>query len=760
MLSPKSRGVFAGPPVFFPRRMKTRFPFHAQLDAMDCGPTALRMICMHFGRDFPHERLRELCQIGRGGVNLLGISEAAERLGFRSLPVRLSFKRLRDEAPLPCIAHWEHNHFVVVYKVTRTKVRVADPAFGLINYTHAEFIRACAPPESPLAEDAPGIYLLLEVTPAFHEQSASGGEDGEGAGRGLAFFFSYLRPHQRLLFQVLLGMFVGLGIELILPFLTQAVVDHGIGNLDLQFVYVLLAAQLVLSLSQTVADMIRSWLLLHIGSRVSVAMIADFLDKLLRLPVPFFESRTAGDIMQRIGDHRRVKGFLMSSSLDIIFSLLSFAVFAFVLLLYSWQISAVFLFFTALSMVWLALFMKRRRNLDYKRFVVEARERDTLFEIIHAMPEIKIHGLQRSKRWEWERIAMRAYRNEALSLALRQGQRIGLFLASNFRNILVTFLAARAVILGEMTLGMMLATQYIVGQLNAPLGRLMDFLYSAQDARLSLERMQEIYQHRDEATPEDTGLTIPTGATLALARVSFRYPGAGQAEVLRDVDLEIPAGKVTAVVGASGSGKTTLLKLLLGLYQPTAGEILLGDVPLVAYDGQAWRQRCGVVMQDGYIFSGTIARNIAPGSEPIDPLRLRLAIRLANLADYLRLLPNEVETVVGAQGQGLSGGQKQRLLLARAIYRDPEFLFMDEATSALDAHNESTVLSNLRNFAVGRTVVVIAHRLSTVRDADQIVVMDQGRIVEAGDHSGLVGRGGTYFRLVRNQLSLETIHAS
>ena len=740
--------------------MKTRFPFHAQLDAMDCGPTALRMICMHFGRDFPHERLRELCRIGKGGVNLLGISEAAERLGIRSLPVRLSFKRLRDEAPLPCIAHWENNHFVVVYEITRSKVRVADPAFGLINYTHAEFIRASAPPETLLVEDAPGIYLLLEVTPAFHEQSASGVEEGEGASRGLGFFLSYLRPYQGLLFQVLLGMLVGLGIELILPFLTQAVVDHGIGNLDLQFIYVLLAAQLMLSLSQTGADMIRSWLLLHIGSRVSIAMIADFLGKLLRLPIAFFESRTAGDIMQRIGDHRRVKSFLMSSSLDIVFSLLTFVVFAFVLMLYSWQILAVFLFFTAISAVWLALFLRRRRSLDFKRFAVEARERDTLFEMIHAMPEIKIHGLQRGKRWEWERIAIRAYGNEAQSLALRQGQRIGLFLASNFRNILITFLAARAVILGEMTLGMMLATQYIVGQLNSPIGRLMDFIYSAQDARLSLERMQEIYRHRDEVTPEGTAVTIPSGAMLTLSRLSFRYPGAGQAEVLREINLEIPAGKVTAIVGASGSGKTTLLKLLLGLYQPTAGEILLGGVPLVAYDGHAWLQRCGVVMQDGHIFSGTVARNIAPGSEPIDPLRLRLAITLANLSDYLRMLPNEIETVIGAEGQGLSGGQRQRLLLARAVYRNPEFLFLDEATSALDANNESTVLSNLRNFAAGRTVVVIAHRLSTVRDADQIVVMDQGRIVEVGNHRGLLARGDVYFRLVRNQLNLEATHAS
>ena len=739
--------------------MSKSFPFHSQLDAMDCGPASLRMICAHFGRDLPQARLRDLCKIGRGGVNFLGISEAAEKLGLRSLPVRLAFRRLREEAPLPCIAHWHGDHFVVVYEITARKVRVADPAHGLIDYTHDEFIRASAPPDTPLSDTAPGLYLLVEPTPAFHEQPASGHADAEPPRRGLAFFLSYLRPHRRLLVQVILGMCVGLGIELILPFLSQAAVDHGIGHLDIGFIYVLLGAQLVLSLSQTGADMIRSWLLLHVGSRVSIAMIADFLGKLLRLPLPFFDSRTAGDIMQRIGDHRRVKSFLMSSSLDIVFSLLTFVVFGAVLALYSWKILAVFIALTALSVGWLALFLKKRRMLDYKRFTLEAKERDTLFEIIHAMPEIKIHGIQRDKRWDWEELAVRTARFEAQSLAMRQMQRVGVFFLSNLRNILISFLAARAVIAGEMTLGMMLAAQYIVGQLNSPIGRLIDFLYSAQDARLSLERMEEIYGHRDEdelaAAAATTTTAIPSIQPLVLRGVTFRYPGAGQEDVLRGIDLTIPFGKVTAIVGASGSGKTTLLKLLLGLYPPGAGEICVGHIPLPALDGHAWRTRCGVVMQDGYIFSGSVARNVAPGSAPIEPIRLSSAVRLANLNDTIRDLPNGLNMLVGSEGQGLSGGQKQRLLLARAIYRDPEYLLLDEATSALDANNERAVLDNLRYFATGRTVVVIAHRLSTVRDADQIVVLDKGRVAEIGDHAGLVARAGIYYELVRNQLDLE-----
>ena len=725
---------------------------------MDCGPASLRMICAHFGRQFAHELIRQYCQIGKGGVNLAGISEAAEKLGLRSLPVRLSFKRLRDEAPLPCIAHWQHDHFVVVYEITKSKVRVADPAYGLIDYSHAEFVRSSSPPETPISENAPGIYLLLETTPEFFENSASGQKDSEPHSRGMSYFFSYLRPHRRLFIQVLLGMFVGLGIELVLPFIAQAIVDHGIGNLDRSFIYVMLVAQLALSVSQTVADMLRGWLLLHIGSRVSVAMIADFLGKLLRLPLTFFDSRTAGDIMQRIGDHRRVKGFLMSSSLDIVFSLLTFVVFAIVLAFYSWQILGVFVFFAIVSAGWLVLFLRQRRMLDHKRFTVEAKERDTLYELVTAMPEIKIQGIQRDKRWNWEQIAVRTYQLEAQSLALRQMQRIGVFLASNIRNILISFLAARAVIEGQMTFGMMLATQYIVGQLNSPISRLIDFMYSAQDARLSLERMQEIHSHPDEETPaEGTEQEVPRNTTIYMRNVHFRYAGAGQKDVLMDITAGIPAGKVTAIVGASGSGKTTLMKLLLGLYQPTEGEILVGNVPLRTIQGNAWRSHCGVVMQDGHIFSGSITRNIATGSDPVDPMRLSASIFIANLADYLRGLPDGANTMVGAAGQGLSGGQKQRILLARAFYRNPDFLFLDEATSALDSVNESDVMENLRLFAQDRTVLVIAHRLSTVRDADQIIVMDAGRIVEVGNHSDLTARGGVYYKLVRNQLDIEAV---
>ena len=733
-----------------------KFPHYSQLDAMDCGPACLRMICSHYGREFNRARLRDLCLIGKAGVSMLGISEAAEKLGLRSLPVKLSFERLVMEAPLPCIAHWNQEHFVVVYKITKRTVHVADPAMGLMTYTHAEFLQGVNG-GAPASADTLGLFLLLEPTPTFHETPANPGQERDEMRRGLLFFLAYLRPYKKLMWQLLIAMGVGLILELILPFVAQAVVDRGIGNLDLNFIYVLLAAQLVLSLSQMAGDMVRSWILLHMGSRISVSMVSDFLTKLLRLPLEFFDTRTAGDIMQRIGDHRRVKSFLMSSSLDVAFSTLTFVVFGVVLAIYSWVIVLVFAVMTLLSVGWLVLFLKQRRIIDQKRFMIDARERDNLYELVSAMQEIKIQGIQRPKRGEWEDISVRGYKLEARTLTLQQMERIGLFFFNNLRNIFITFISARAVIQGEMTLGMMLAAQYIAGQLNSPVARLIEFVHSGQEARLSLERMQEIYSQPEE--PEATQqkpCNFPDSRVLTLQGVNFRYAGAGQQNVLTDVNLQIPEGRVTAIVGSSGSGKTTLLKLLLGMYQPTSGNIYVGHVPVQTFDAHAWRRRCGVVMQDGHIFSATLARNIAPGNEPIDPLRLQAVIQLASLGDYVNGLPLGVETKLGDDGQGLSGGQRQRVLIARAFYRNPEYLLLDEATSALDSNNEFAIQHHLRQFAQGRTVVVIAHRLSTVKNADQIVVLQQGRIVEIGDHASLVKHRGAYYQLVHNQLELET----
>lgn len=726
---------------------------------MDCGPTCLRMVAAHYGRVFEREHVREICSIGRGGVSLLGITEAAERLGLRSLAVNLAFKVLREEVPLPCIAHWEQNHFVVVCEITRDKVVVADPARGRITYSHAEFCQGWVPQSIGFNENTKGILLLLETTPSFFDRPTGPARE-ESA---VPFLFSYLRPHKRLFRQLGLGVAVVIVLDLIFPFLTQTVVDLGIGNLDLNLIHLLLLGQLMLVFSQVAIDVTQGWILLHVGTRISTSFIADFLHKLLKLPLSFFDTRTTGDIMQRIQDHRRVNTFMTSASLNVIFSLFSFITFAIILAFYDLGILALFVCMTGFSVGWIWLFLKRRRLVDQKRFAVESRENDKFIELVSGVQEIKIQGLERQKRWEWEELSVRRFKINSQTLLLKHGQRIGATFIGQLRNLLITYLAARGVIHGHMTLGMMLSTQYIVGQMASPIQRLIDFMQQAQDARLSLERMQQVYsQKEEEHWSQSLVTTFPANRTLLLRDVSFRYAGAGQQNVLSRINLSIPEGKVTAIVGASGSGKTTLLKLLLSIYRPTAGAIYIGGSPLEVFDTAMWRRRCGVVMQDGFIFPDTITRNITCTTGPINPLVLQAAIQFANLDEFVRTLPQGAETKIGGDGQGLSGGQKQRILIARAIYKDPEYLFFDEATSALDAKNEQVIMDNLREVTRSRTLVIIAHRLSTVRRADQIIVMDRGEIVEHGDHAALVQDRGIYFRLVRNQLELEetTRHAS
>lgn len=729
------------------------FPIFHQLDAMDCGPTCLRMIAAHYGRQVRREALRDMCSLGRGGVSLLGISEAAERLGMRSLAVNVSLQMLRDEVPLPCIAHWQQNHFVVIFKVTRNQVHVADPAMGIVTYSHAEFLRGWVPQARGFDEKHSGILLLLESTPRFFETAIEGPAEEK---HGFQFLYSYLRPHKALFVQLGLGLSVALVLDLVFPFLTQTVVDVGINNLDLKLIHLLLLGQLMLSFGKLAIDVIQGWIFLHIGARMSTSLISDFLLKLLKLPMSFFDTRTPGDIMQRVEDHRRINTFLTSTSLTVVFSAFTFLIFAVVLGIYNGWILLIFLSLTLLSVGWLLLFLNKRRIVDFKKFTVAAQERDKFIELVDGVQEIKIQGLERPKRWDWEEINVKHFRLNSRSLLLTHAQRIGTTFLSELRNIIITYLAARSVINGEMTLGMMLSTQYIVGQMVSPIQKLMEFVQQAQDARISLERTQEIHLHKEEAHWTQPLLTtFPEDRSLYLQNVSFRYAGASENDVLRQMSLMVPEGRLTAIVGASGSGKTTLLKLLLGLYQPNSGVVYVGDAPLSAFDTSVWRQRCGVVMQDGYIFSDTIARNIACCAGPVNPVLLQAAVRVANLQEMLHRLPQGLETKIGNEGQGLSGGQKQRILIARAIYKNPEYLFLDEATSALDAHNEHTIIDNLVQFARNRTVIVIAHRLSTVRNADHIVVMHQGQIVEQGHHTELVGRGGAYFRLVRNQLELE-----
>ncbi|MBN1183924.1 MAG: peptidase domain-containing ABC transporter [Bacteroidales bacterium] len=725
-----------------------KFPHYQQHDAMDCGPTCLRMIAKHYGKNFSLQTLRDRSFITREGVSMLGIGDAAESIGFHTLGVKISFQQLVEDAPLPCIVHWQQNHFVVVYKIKGDYIYVADPAGGLIKFTRKEFSNGWLSTRSQ-GEDQ-GLCLLLEPTPDFYRQ-----QDEEINKTGLAFLFSYLRPYKKYLVQLFLGLFFGSIIQLIFPFLTQSIVDIGINNQNISFIYLILIAQLVLVISRTSVDFIRGWILLHLGTRVNISLISDFLAKLMRLPISFFDTKMIGDLIQRIADHRRIEAFLTTSTLNILFSAFNLIIFGIVLAIYSLKIFAVFLTGTILYTLWVNIFMNRRRKLDNKLFAQHSNNQSNIIQLITGMQEIKLNNCEKQKRWEWEHIQAALFRINVKSLSLNQYQQAGAVFINETKNIIITIMAATAALNGDMTLGMMLAVTYILGQLNAPLEQMIGFFHSTQDARISLERLGEIHLKKDEETPDDAKITIlPEQRDISVNNLSFQYEGPHSEMVLHNLELEVPDKKITAIVGSSGSGKTTLIKMMLGFYTPLKGNIKIGDVYLTNINQRMWRQKCGVVMQDGFIFSDTIAKNIALGDEVIDKEKLLHSVKVAHIQDFIESLPLAYNTKIGNEGHGLSQGQKQRILIARAVYKDPEFIFFDEATNALDANNELQIMKNLGEFFKGKTVVVVAHRLSTVKNADQIVVLEKGQIIEKGNHDELTKLKGAYYKLVKNQLEL------
>ncbi|MDY0086406.1 MAG: peptidase domain-containing ABC transporter [Acidaminococcaceae bacterium] len=731
------------------------FSHTPQLDARDCGPACLHMISKHHGRQHNLALLREYCHITREGVSMLGISDAAEKIGFRTMGVKISYDKLANEVPLPCIAHWKQRHFVVVYGISgkkKDKVKVADPAHGLLTYSRAEFEKAWA---STSEQGEPmGVCLLLEPTPDFYAAP-----EELAPKNSFRYLFAYLRPHRKLLVQLILGMLLGSLLQLIFPFLTQSVVDVGINTRDLNFITLVLIAQLVLFFSQTAIEFIRSWILLHISTRINISLISDFLIKLMKLPLGFFDSKMIGDLMQRIGDHSRIESFLTTSSLQIVFAAVNLLVFAVVLGIYSIGILLVFLAGSLLYTLWVILFMKKRRELDFKRFAQMAGNQSNLIQMITGMQEIKLNNSEKQKRWEWEKIQARLFRVNLKSLALNQYQQAGATFFNQTKNILISFMAAYAVVQGEMTLGMMMAVQYIIGMMNAPVDQMIGFIRSAQDAKISLERLGEVHLREDEEPLSEQALKIhelDTEQSIELSELSYQYDGPRSPLVLDKVNLVIPQNKVTAIVGTSGSGKTTLLKLLLGFYKPVEGEIRVGPFRLENLSSSMWRSKVGAVMQDGYIFSDTIAGNISISEEQLNMSKLLHASRVANILEHIETLPLGFNTMIGQEGVGMSQGQKQRILIARAVYKDPQFIFFDEATNALDANNEKMIMEQLNEFFKGRTVVVVAHRLSTVKNADQIVVLEKGRIIEQGTHHELTTLKGSYYQLVKNQLELGT----
>jgi ATP-binding cassette subfamily B protein len=729
--------------------------FQKQPDAMDCGPACLSMIAEWYGRKYSINYLREGTFIGKEGVSLLGISKAAEKLGIKSLGGRFTLEKLAQNATLPCVLHWNQNHFVVLHKVTKNGkgyiFHIADPGKGLLKYEQDEFINYWISTSNNNVEK--GIALLLEPTPKFYEQK---GEINIIKRGKLAFLFKYFSQYRKLFVQLVFGLLAGSLLQLVFPFLTQAIVDNGIANKDIAFVWLILLAQFMLLLGRASIDFIRRRILLHISTRINVSLISDFFIKLMKLPMSFFDVKLLGDLLQRIEDHKRIERFLTAQTLNLLFSVFSFVVFGIVLLIYNLKIFVVFLVGSILYGVWIMFFLKNRRVLDYKMFEQRAINRNKTYQLINGMQEIKLQGYEQDKRWEWEDTQANLFDVNLQSLTLQQSQEAGSIFINESKNILITILAATAVISGQLTIGMMLSVQYIIGQLNSPVEQIMNFIYQWQDVSISLDRMSEIHQKQEE---DDGGKSISsqqdfTDKSIKLENVSFGYENALNLKVLQKINLIVPEGKTTAIVGASGSGKTTLVKLLLGYYSPQEGKIQVGNQPLERFNPEWWRSQCGAVMQDGYIFSESIAKNITTSDTEADTIRLKKAAETACIHQFVNRMPLNYNTTIGQEGQGISQGQRQRILIARAVYKNPDFLFLDEATNALDANNEKAILENLEEFYKGKTVVVVAHRLSTVKNADQIIVLDKGTIAEQGTHKELTALKGKYYSLVKNQLEL------
>jgi ATP-binding cassette subfamily B protein len=726
------------------------FPFVKQPDSMDCGPACLKMVAGFYKKNFSLETIRRKCFITREGVSFLGLSEAADSLGFRTIGVKIPFEMLTENVPVPCIVHWRQKHFIVVYRIDKGKIWAADPAVGLVKFEKEEFLRNWA---TTLADDKPaGLVMIIEPTPSLFEK-----ESEHEKSRGFRFLFKYFRLYKKYFSQLILGLFLGSCIQLVIPFLTQSVIDIGLNNHDIGFIYLILFAQLALVIGRMSVEFIRGWLLLHIGARVNVAVISGFLQKLMSLPIAFFDTKLTGDILQRVEDNNRIEEFLTSASLNILFSFFNLVIFGIVLAVFNLKILALFVAGSLLYTIWVSLFMKSRGRLDHQRFKKMSESGNKLITIVNGMQEIKLTQSELNMRWDWERLQASLFKLKIKGLGIIQYQSAGATFINEVTNLGITIIAATSVLKGDMTLGMMLAVQFIIGQMNVPLSQVIGFFRISQDAKMSLDRLSEVHDMQDEEPdPEMKVRKLPDRKDIYINNVSFQYEGPHSPFVLRNVDLFFEENKTTAVVGTSGSGKTTLLKLLLGFYQPVDGEILVGDTRLSNLSLKIWREKTGAVMQDGYLFPATIAENIAPGNAAVDVERLTRAADIANIKGFIESLPLGYNTKIGANGHGLSEGQKQRLLIARVIYKSPEILIFDEATNSLDAGTEKVIVGNLSDFFKGKTVIIVAHRLSTVHNADKIVVMDNGRIVETGTHSLLIAKNGAYFNLIKNQLELGT----
>lgn len=724
-----------------------KFPFYKQLDSMRCGASCLRMICSFYNANYSIERVDPLYNTAINGISLLKLEDMASKLNFETACLKVSVNDL-ENFKRPIILHWNQNHFVVLYNIKKNTYYIADPGKGLIKYSKIDFLSHWAAAKE--SENEYGIILDLYPSKNFNKDIHS----NRGSNlHTINFLSKYINKYRKYLILIALGLSIGCILQLIFPFLTQSIVDIGIKNNDINFILLILLGELMIVIGRTATDFIRRWLLLHISMRINISLISDFFIKLLKLPMSFFEAKLMGALLQRINDHTRVQSFLTNQTLNVLFTLLSFLVFGIVLIIYNITIFCIFIIGTLLYTIWISSFLRKRKYIDYQLFEQQAINQNRTYQFITSMQEIKLQDCEQRRRWEWEDTQADLFNVQMESLKLQQTQEAGSIFINEVKNIMITVIAATSVINGHLSLGAMLAIQYIVGQLNSPVEQLMGFIYSFQDVKISLERINEIHNSPNEEKEQCINL-FQGNKSISIKNIEFKYNRFSSKKELNNISFEIPEGKVTAIVGASGSGKTTLIKLILGFYPALSGEICIAGRDINEYNLKWWRRHCGVVMQDGVIFSESIARNIAVGDGVIDMVRLEKAARIANIHNCIMELPLKYNTLIGRDGVGLSQGQKQRILIARAVYKNPDFIFLDEATNALDAKNERAIVGNLDEFYKGRTVVVVAHRLSTVKNADQIIVLDGGKVVEIGIHSSLIEKKGAYYNLVKNQLEL------
>lgn len=730
--------------------MYNSFPYYKQLEGKDCGPTCLKMIAKFHGKSFSINYIRSLCLTTREGSSMLNINEAAEKLNLDTFASKISFNILL-EAPLPCIILWDNYHYVVVYKIIKDIIYIADPAIGKIKYKKDDFIKNWINIVNTNDETEEGLALFFEPNERFNTTQLNIEEELKF--NPLKYIFKYLLNHKKLVIYLIIFLTIENGLLIFFPFLTKNIVDKGIEPKNLDYINLILLAQLMIFIGLTTAQVLRSRILLHLSTRVNISIVSEFFTKLMKLPISFFDSRLTGDIMQRIRDNSRIEQFLTGNSLNTFFSMIQFIVFGGVLIYYNMTIFLFFFIGSILYIGWLMFFLEKRKLIDYQRFSYTSEEQSKILELITGMQEIKINNAENQKRKGWEKIQQKLYTIKLKLLNIEQWQSVGSSFISQLKDIFITFFSATLVIKGKLSLGEMLSIQYIIGQLNAPLFQLVAFIRSAQDTKISLERLNEIHSKVDEDDLLNKESINLENKNIIIENVTYNYLG-NPNYVLQNLNLMIPKNKITAIVGTSGSGKTTLLKMIMKFYTPNSGTIFLDNINIENITSYNWRENCGVVMQDGFIFNDTIANNITVGFENIDTEKLDYAITVANIKEFVESLPLRLNTQIGTDGTGISGGQKQRILIARAVYKNPHYIFFDEATSALDAENEKIIHDNLQQFFIEKTVIIIAHRLSTVKNADQIIVLKNGEIAETGNHQQLVQNKGDYFNLVKNQLEL------